>query len=282
MSDSVRGLRVVKLGGSVLRTPVELARAAHRLRELSAHPLLVVASAPHGLTDWLLRLTGSGPSAWEGADRAALLELGERAGARWVAAALRAEGLAVERLEPDDPAWPVITRGGPLDAELDDEATALRAREHLPARLARAVVVLPGFVGRDRDLLTTLRRGGSDTTALALGNFLAAEEVILVKDVPGILTADPKLASDARVLPEVSVDELQAMVDHGARVVAREALRYLNGRTRLRVTSLDGPLAGPGGTLVRRDRVGNEGVRDAGAVARGPEPAGGGVAGAAA
>ncbi|MDQ7844840.1 MAG: aspartate kinase, partial [Armatimonadota bacterium] len=90
-------------------------------------------------------------------------------------------------------------------------------RRHLERDL---VVVVAGFQGVTRDgEITTLGRGGSDTTAVALGAALGAERVEIYKDVEGIMTADPKLVPDARPIGVISYDEVSQMAALGARVL---------------------------------------------------------------
>jgi len=90
---------------------------------------------------------------------------------------------------------------------------------------AGIIPVVTGFQGITRDGdVTTLGRGGSDTTAAILGSALHAEAIEIYTDVDGIMTADPRLLPEARVLPDVSYGEVFQMADHGAKVIHAKAV----------------------------------------------------------
>ncbi|EQD31062.1 aspartate kinase, partial [mine drainage metagenome] len=177
------------------------------------------------------------------------LALGESLGASLFASALAAHGVPVRLLLPGEPAWPLLTRGDPMAAEIDLEASAPRV-EHLFGP-GTPILVLPGFVGIDGGTgrVCTLGRGGSDTTAVALGRLLGRSEVILVKDVPGVLEADPRIVPGARPLAELTVTEMEALARGGATVVAASALAYMSETVVLRVISIGQPLDGTAGTV---------------------------------
>ncbi|MDP1570237.1 MAG: aspartate kinase, partial [Vicinamibacterales bacterium] len=131
----------------------------------------------------------------------------------------------------------------PLPAE-----TRLQVQKALRPRLATGgVVVVPGYLGRAPDGgLTTLGRGGSDLTATLIGQSLGARTVVLWKDVPGILTADPRLVPDARLIPHLHHREAAEVAHYGAKVLHPRALIPLaRTRTTLHVRSFLDP-AQPG------------------------------------
>jgi aspartokinase len=249
MTDARR--LVVKFGGSVLRTGRDFDEAARLVMEAPAQERLVVVSAPFGMTDRLAGLLAEVPNRLYPAEEAAVLAYGERVSARLLSAVLRRRGASVRLVEPEDPEWPILTRSGGTETELDAEASRLRARHALRPLLLDSIVVLEGFLGREADRVTTLKRGGSDTTALALASFLDATDVVLVKGAPGVLTADPRVVPEARPIRELDVGALRDLVRSGLPVVAREALVYLESSARLRVIPLGDPLLGDSGTLIR-------------------------------
>src|SRR5699024_2689215 len=156
-------------------------------------------------------------------DRAEIVSMGERTAARMVKAALSARGVESEFLEPGDEGWPVVTdsRG-----EVDVEETTRRARA-LADRLGDVVPIIAGFLAEDHaGTVTTLGRGGSDTTAMMLGNYMGADEVAIVTDVEGVMTGDPRVVEGARNVGEISVDELRNLSFRGAEVIAPSALNY--------------------------------------------------------
>jgi len=89
------------------------------------------------------------------------------------------------------------------------------------------VPVIAGFVGRTLDgKITTLGRGGSDTTAFILADALNADEIVLVTDADGIMSGDPKVVSSPRRLAEIEVNTLVGLADSGAKFVHSKALKY--------------------------------------------------------
>src|SRR5213080_2721938 len=140
---------------------------------------------------------------------------GERLSARLFAAALDAAGCPAAYVD--------ATFGG---ASPDLRRTERSARKALRPLLARGTVpVVPGFLGAAPDgQVATLGRGGSDLTATLLARVLGAREVSLWKDVPGLLTADPRIVPDARVVPQVHLREAAELAYYGAKVLHPRSL----------------------------------------------------------
>jgi aspartate kinase len=145
---------------------------------------------------------------------------GERLVVGLLAATLRAVGLTAEAFD----LAPVILRGV-AGAEGEPEPSALATRAWLLPRLAMLVMrggvpVLPGYIAHDTmGALTTLGRNGSDLSAAVVAAALGAERLTIYSDVPGILTADPRVASDATLLPVLTYAEAQRMARLGARAL---------------------------------------------------------------
>ncbi len=152
-----------------------------------------------------------------------LVARGERLSAQLFAAALAAAGCPVAYVDAGDV---VKTDGTFGNASPDLALTERSARKTLGPLLARGVVpVVPGFLGAAPDgQVTTLGRGGSDLTATLLARVLGAREVSLWKDVPGLLTADPRVVPDARVVPQVHLREAAELAYYGAKVLHPRAL----------------------------------------------------------
>jgi aspartokinase/homoserine dehydrogenase 1 len=131
------------------------------------------------------------------------------------------------------------------------DASSVLARKVLrPLLSKRIVAIVPGFIGQAPDgSVTTLGRGGSDLTATLLGRSLGARQVQLWKDVPGILTADPRMVSDARVIPELHHREAGELAHYGAKVLHPRALIPIaETRVTLHVRSFINPMST--GTIV--------------------------------
>ncbi len=154
---------------------------------------------------------------------------GERLSARIVAAALAAAGVRARYV---DAATVIRTDAHFGHASPDYLRTDRAARRTLRPLLARGIVpVVPGFIGASpAGDVTTLGRGGSDLTATLLARALGASRVSLWKDVPGFLTADPRVVSDARVIPELHTREAAELAYYGAKVLHPRALIPLAGR----------------------------------------------------
>jgi aspartokinase/homoserine dehydrogenase 1 len=150
----------------------------------------------------------------------------------------------VPRTRLVDPMEIVATDGHHGGASADMDATRRAARRVLGPLLARGLTpVVPGFFGASPDgSVATLGRGGTDLTATLLARALSAAEVVLWKDVIGILTADPRDVPEARVIPDLHRREAAEAAYFGAKVLHPRALIPLEGtRTTLRVRSFLDP-----------------------------------------
>ncbi len=169
---------------------------------------------------------------------------GERMGARLFEVTLAGAGIKSRFVD----ALMVVRTLGPFGgANPDLEATADLVKKHLRPLLARGIVpVVPGFIGGyapDDDghggaggggsgilATATLGRGGSDLTATLLARGLSAKSVSLWKDVPGLMTSDPRVVPDARVVPQLNVREAAELAYYGAKVLHPRALIPVAGR----------------------------------------------------
>jgi len=239
---------VIKFGGSVLGDGQAIGRAASLVRNTLRRGLgvVVVVSAMKGATDGLLSLSkkvdpGMAPPLVD-----ELLSLGEKASARLVSAALTSRGVQSVVVDPDASGWPIITDDGHLDANPNIELTRQRVRKYITPLLEHGQVpVVCGFLGMTREgKVTTLGRGGSDTTAVVLGDCLAAREVLLIKDVDGVFSSDPVKVSKPKFIESLTGAEAGLLAAGGAKFLHAKALRYLRGGLRIRVTSLDRSDAG--------------------------------------
>ncbi|WP_135853253.1 aspartate kinase [Halorussus salinus] len=222
---------VAKFGGTSLGSGDRINRAADSVADAVAqgHEIAVVASAMGNTTDELLDEI---EFETDESDRAEIVSMGERTSVRMLKAALAARGVEAVFVEPGSERWPVFTdENGELDTERTKEAA-----EKLAAELDGVVPVITGFLAEDpAGNVTTLGRGGSDTTAVMLGNYMTADEVVIVTDVEGVMTGDPHVVEGARNVGEISVDELRNLSFRGAEVVAPSALSYKDESLNVRV-----------------------------------------------
>jgi len=244
---SRRRLLVQKYGGTSVSTPGRIRRIARRIAAQTRDGARVVAvvSAMGDTTDRLASLAASVSRAPQEREMDTLLSTGEAITAPLLAMALHAEGI------------PALSLSG-AQAGIRTTRSHTRARivDIVPTRIqeeldAGNAVVVAGFQGVNERLdVTTLGRGGSDTTAVALAAALKAEECEINTDVPGILTADPRVVPEARLLETISYDEMIELASLGARVMHPRAVEIgemYDMPIRVRSTFAEGP-----GTLITR------------------------------
>jgi len=158
-----------------------------------------------------------------------LASRGERLSARLVAAALDAAGTKAKYVDALD----LVHTDGVFGRAAPDLARTDRSVQRMLAPLlARGIVpVVPGFIGATPEgEVATMGRGGSDLTATLLARGLGAARVSLWKDVPGLLTADPRVVPDARVIPQLHAREAAELAYYGAKVLHPRALIPVAGR----------------------------------------------------
>ncbi len=216
-------LIVQKYGGTSVGTPERIRAVAHRLIETQQSGCRVVAviSAMAGVTDNLIKLARETSPQPAEREFDALLATGEQA-------AIALTAMAINAL------------GGRAISLTGAEAGILTDRAHTRAKIANIspkqihalladdyIVVVAGFQGQDPDgNTTTLGRGGSDLTAIALAGALNADACQIFTDVDGVFTCDPRIVTDAQKLDEVAYDELLEMAGSGSKVMQSRAVEF--------------------------------------------------------
>jgi len=224
---------VVKFGGSSLENGEKISNAVKAVvKELSkGSKIAVVVSAMGKTTDFLLKAVEEAVNCDKivcSADVDDVLAMGERTSARIFSVALKASGVKCRYFDPADADWPIITSDVPMNADPILEICEERICKHVLPLLDKGfVVVVPGFVGKTLDgKITTMGRGGSDITAFVLARALKAKQVILVTDVDGIMTADPKLVKSTRKIPQIDVNSLIGLAGSSQKFLQKKALKY--------------------------------------------------------
>jgi aspartate kinase len=219
--DPIPETLVMKFGGSSVADPEKIRHVARRLVEARERGVRVVAtvSAMGDTTDALLELAGRVSPQPHPRELDMLLSTGER-----IACALVA--MAVHDLGHEA----VSFTGSQAGIITDPVHTKAKIREITPVRVVEAldrgrIVLVAGFQGFSRDTMdvTTLGRGGTDATAVALAAALGASCEIY-SDVPGVFTADPRIVPEARKLDVVSYEEMLEMAASGAKVLMLRAV----------------------------------------------------------
>ncbi len=239
------GIIVMKFGGTSVADPEHILAAATRI--VRAHEdgkeVVAVLSARGATTDELVRMAHEISPEPEPREMDMLLSTGERISCALCAMAIHDLGKRAVSLSGSQAG--IVTDTTHTKARILD-VRADRIRELLEQR---RIVLVAGFQGvsTSKDV-TTLGRGGSDTTAVALAAALGAEVCEIYTDVEGVFSADPRIVPEARKLPFVSFEEMLEMSAAGARVLQLRAVEYgRNYGVRIRVR----PSFGDGsGTLV--------------------------------
>ncbi|MBW3578954.1 MAG: aspartate kinase [Actinobacteria bacterium] len=241
-------LIVQKYGGSSVAEVERIKRVASRIAQARAegHDVVVVVSAMGTTTDDLVELARRIAPAPPGRELDMLLTAGERISMSLLAMALAAEGVSARSLTG--------SQAGIITDALHGKA---RIVDITPGRVRGAladgdVVIVAGFQGVSQDTkdVTTLGRGGSDTTAVALAASLHANVCEIYTDVDGIYTADPRLVPFARKLHYVSFEEMLELAAQGARVLQTRSVEFARNydvlvHVRSSFTNDDGTWIGP-------------------------------------
>ena len=234
--------------GSLERIEAVAARVARQRAE--GHRVVVVVSAMSGETNRLqsLGLDLGGQAVPREMD--VLLSSGEQASAALTAIALKGLGVAAQSFLADQ--LPIRTDSAHTRARIEHIAT-----EALFEALDAGVVpVVAGFQGLATDgSITTLGRGGSDTTAVALAAALKADECQIYTDVDGVYTTDPRVVSSARRLPRVTFEEMLEMASLGSKVLHPRSVEFA-GKYGVPVRVLSSFEEGPG-TLITLEEDGS-------------------------
>jgi aspartate kinase len=228
---------VVKFGGSSLANGEKISNAVKAImKELEKGTrIVVVVSALGKTTDFLLNIIKETINCNCNCNTASLsaniddvLAMGERTSARIFSTALKSVGIRCRCFDPSDLDWPIITNDRYLNADPILSVCEERIVKYvLPLLKEGVVAVIPGFIGKTLDgKITTIGRGGSDTTALILARALKTTQVIIVTDVHGVMTADPKLVKSARKIPEIDVNSLLGLTSCGQKFLQRKTLKY--------------------------------------------------------
>ena len=222
---------VVKFGGSSLADHERLNKAvASVVNEAKRGTrIAVVVSAMGKTTDVLMstaKNTSNGKLQKHELDD--ILSMGERTSVRIFSAALRNSGVESRYFDPLDNEWPIVTDSIFSNANpLLDECKTRIKENVLPIVEKGTVPVIAGFVGKTLEgKITTLGRGGSDTTAFILADALNADEIVLVTDADGIMSGDPKAVANPRRLSEIEVNTLVGLADSGAKFIHAKALKF--------------------------------------------------------
>lgn len=215
---------VQKYGGTSVVDAERIRAVARRVAKTrrAGHDVVVIVSAMGHTTDQFVRLSREVSPNDHPREMDMLLTAGERISMALLAMAIRDLGLEAVSLTGSQAG--ILTDTAHGRAEIQD-VRAFRVKEHLEQG---HVVIVAGFQGVSaaNKEITTLGRGGSDVTAVAMAAYLQAEACEIYKDVDGVFTADPRVVPGARKLDEVSFAEMAELAGAGAQVLMLRSVEF--------------------------------------------------------
>ena len=226
---------VMKFGGTSMAGIERIRSVARRIADevAAGHQVAVVVSAMAGETDRLVGFCREASALYDPREYDVVVSSGEQVTAGLLAIALQAAGVKAR-------SWlgwqlPIRTTDGHASARIADIDTTA-----LDASLAEGVVaIVPGFQGlASGERVTTLGRGGSDTSAVAMAAAMRAERCDIYTDVDGVYTTDPRIVPRARKLKKVTYEEMLELASVGAKVLQTRSVGLaMKERVRVRVLS---------------------------------------------
>ncbi|MGY1452201.1 aspartate kinase [Streptomyces sp. SS8] len=218
------GLVVQKYGGSSVADAEGIKRVAKRIIEAkkNGHQVVVVVSAMGDTTDELIDLAGEVSPVTSGREFDMLLTAGERISMALLAMAIKSLGHEAQSFT-----------GSQAGVITDSVHNKARIIDVTPGRIKTAldegnIAIVAGFQGvsQDKKDITTLGRGGSDTTAVALAAALDAEVCEIYTDVDGVFTADPRVVKKARKIDWISFEDMLELASSGSKVLLHRCVEY--------------------------------------------------------
>jgi len=228
-------LIVQKYGGTSVANPERIKKVAERVARFhnEGHQVVVVVSAMSGETDRLIKLAREIQAQPEPRELDVMISTGEQVTIGMLSMALIARGVPAKSYT-----------GGQVRILTDESHTKARILEidekHMRADLdSGKVVVVAGFQGTtEHGDITTLGRGGSDTTGVALAAALKADECQIYTDVDGVYTTDPRVVPEARRLETITFEEMLEMASLGSKVLQIRSVEFAGKyKVKLRVLS---------------------------------------------
>ena len=214
---------VQKYGGTSVGSPERILNVAKRVADSKkeGHKIVVVVSAMSGVTDSLIKLAREVNPEATAREMDVLLATGEQQTIALTALALH--GIGVPAVSLTGAQAGIVTDKMHTKAKIAN-ITPKKVHEHLDAG---QVVVVAGFQGQNPDgSITTLGRGGSDLTAIAMAAALKADLCEIYTDVDGVYTADPRIVPHAKKIQEISYDEMLELASLGAKVMQARSVEF--------------------------------------------------------
>jgi aspartate kinase len=216
-------LIVQKYGGTSVGNPERITNVAKRLLETqrTGHSVVAVVSAMSGVTDSLIKLAREVSAKPTEREMDVLLSTGEQTTMALTAMAIQSMGGKAVSLTGAQAG--IVTNGVHTKAKISN-ITPDQIRKHLDQG---EIVIVAGFQGETSEgNITTLGRGGSDLTAIALASAVGADACQIFTDVDGVYTCDPRIVPTAKKIQEISYDEMLEMASSGSKVMQSRSVEF--------------------------------------------------------
>lgn len=244
-------LIVQKYGGSSVGSLDRIHQVAHRVFQARQRgdDVVVVVSAMYGETDRLIQLANALTTQPDPREYDVLISTGEQVSMSLLSMALNAKNCPARSFT-----------GAQVGIHTDEVHTKARILEVKTPIIQREltagrVVVIAGFQGLNKHGdITTLGRGGSDTTAVAIAAALNADECQIYTDVAGVYTTDPHLIAEARLIPQISFEEMLEMASLGAKVLQMRSVE-LASKHQMPIRVLSSFSDGPGTLVTFEEKI---------------------------
>ena len=218
-------LIVQKYGGTSIAGPERIKKVARRIIETKkkGNRLVIVVSAPGDTTDELIKTVQQITHSPSEREMDMLLATGEQMSIALLAMAIHAHG-----------AEAVSLTGGQVGIVTDETFTNAKIKKIATSKIEKElskdrIVIVAGFQGiTSKKDITTLGRGGSDLTAVALASVLKADQCEVYTDVAGVYTADPRIVPDAKKIDRISYEEMLELASLGAQVMVPRSIHVAN------------------------------------------------------
>lgn len=231
-----KSYHVFKIGGSALTQPASYAQVADALLSLRKSPLVVVVSAMAGITNQLIQTAqSSGIYSRKYIDE--IVAYGEIISTKIMTLTFKSKNVKAIGITPLDDEWPIITNSDFGDAMPILECCTQNLASQFRKMKGVDIVVLSGFLGRDAEgNITTLGRGGSDTTAVLIGHCMGWQ-VHIIKTTAALETFRENIAAGSKK-DSITVDELKEFLVKNPGFVADKALKYIGPKDSVRISVL--------------------------------------------
>lgn len=260
-------IKVFKVGGSVLSSPEDFLKIARCILKFRDTGICLVTSAMKGVTDELIKIFSKAVPEPDFYNFEMFAGMGEIQSAIIFESAFKYLGFDAKAILPGMKEWPIYIKlkskaqlssqkiNEKREFKLLPKAKKIVSRYLFPLLNKDKVLIIPGFIAQDNKNQTlTLGRGGSDISALLLSELLGADELVLLKDVGGILSVDPRIVSNTRMIKRLSWAELGALAASGAQVLNPISLKHRKRLPKLRVIANESSSIEDSGTEILFDK----------------------------